>query len=546
MNNFTSGAIPNTRVTMRPNLTAGLFLNGRSSTYGQVTDLPFNDMTSVETCGEVGKVEGVPQQSTSENSSHSQDEVSNDGHTSLNPAEPPRATTNYGGREEESLMDGDSQENQQNTSQKEGFEVQSGSVSSTETTQASDCETPEAMLKRLIETGIFDGTGIFKTTSHGTLEPSVEDHGCLGMNGTEQSSKTPTYQDKGVMADPSRQSTLGPNIQTTTNITQFGRKDDAKDAPAPTIVSHSQYQRELPVPIYSTSTQVQSPVLPTSVIENNAHKIPEESCVTQPQSTRSISATNSRRHPLSQISEGGDHYIRCLDQNDRPGFMFPNLIAQDFNVEHLYHRASTEQTESKLMDLFVHRGLQSRNNTIPLSESPGFQHLHQPPNGLIGNSGLDPAVFPTAYSETYSDDREIQHDKTQLIQPDYGEDGETIHEFIKRIEGEVSMKWDHSQQSIVSGCIDDIEECDEIEAFEMENNEHLLQCSDIERNATIQSSFHGIYSSSSQGPVSVNQAMAEDWGQLGYEQNQYWTGKYHDEHKVSDAEMVGFWRPNRC
>ncbi|EMT61825.1 hypothetical protein FOC4_g10014895 [Fusarium odoratissimum] len=286
MNNFASGAIPNTRVTMRPNLTAGLFLNGRSSTYGR------------------------------------------------------------------------------------------------ETTQASGYETPEAMLKRLIETGIFDGTGI-----------------------------------------------------------------------ASSDLQH----------LYTSSTS---------------------------------------------------------------------------------KSANVENNESQSKGLFVRRGLQSHDNMIPISGSPGFQHACRPLNGHISSAGLDSAVFPTVHSETYSDHREIQHDNRQLTQPGYCEDGETIHEFIKRIEGEVSMKWDNSQQSVGVGCINDIEECAKSESFEMDNNEDLSQCSDIEHDAAIQSSLHGIFSSSDQGSVSANQAMAEDWEHSGYEQSRYWTGKYYDEHGVSDAKMVGFWRPN--
>ncbi|KAH6898467.1 hypothetical protein B0T10DRAFT_109802 [Thelonectria olida] len=46
VDNFTSDAFSDKRLTMRPSLTAGLFLNGRSSTNkGKLTDLVFNDMS---------------------------------------------------------------------------------------------------------------------------------------------------------------------------------------------------------------------------------------------------------------------------------------------------------------------------------------------------------------------------------------------------------------------------------------------------------------------------------------------------------------------
>ncbi|KAF5638284.1 uncharacterized protein FTJAE_5385 [Fusarium tjaetaba] len=539
MNNFASGAIPNTRVTMRPNLTAGLFLNGRSSTYGRGADIILNDITSIETCGEKGKADEFSQHSTSENSSD-QDDVSNGSHTSRSATELQRTTTNDEEGEVQSLADDFPQGNHQNK-QQDGFEAHSGSLPSTETTQASDCETPEAMLKRLIETGIFDGTGILETTSHRTMEPNIEHHDCLGTNETKQSGKNPTYQDKGVMADGSRHSTLGPSIQAATKNTQFHLNGGAKDAPVPTQAPCSRYEQELPIPICSTSPQVQPPILPTSKAENHAHSIAEQPCVKQPQGMKTISTTNSRVHPLSQISGKGHSYT---EQNDRPDLMFPSLIAGDFNGEHSYHQDSTGKNESQSKDSFVHRGLQSHDIMIPFPGSPGLQQARRPLNGHISGAGLDSAVFPTVHSKIYSDHRDMQHDKRQLTQPDYCEDSETFQEFINRIEGEVGMKWDNSQQSVGVGCVSDIKECAKSESFEMDNSEDLSQCSDIEYDEPIRQSLHGIVSSFDQGSVSANQVMAEDWEHTGYEQSRYWGRNCHNEHGVSDAKMVGFWRPN--
>ncbi|EWG37165.1 hypothetical protein FVEG_00901 [Fusarium verticillioides 7600] len=538
MNNFASGAIPNTRVTMRPNLTAGLFLNGRSSTYGRGAGIILNDITFIETCGEKGKADEIPQHSTSENS-NGQDDVSNSSHTSRSATELHRTTTNDEEGEVQSLADDFSPGNHQNK-QKDGFEAHSGSLLSTETTQASDCETPEAMLKRLIETGIFDGTGILETTSHRTLEPNIEHHDCLGMNGKKQSSKNPTYQDKRVMADGSGHSTLGPSIQAATKNTQFHLNGGAKDAPVPTKAPCSRYEQELPVPICSTSPQVQPQVL-TSRAENHTHSIAEEPRIKQPQGMKTIFTPNSRGRPLSRISERGHSYT---EQNDRPDLMFPSLIAEDFNGEHSCHQDSTGKNESQLKDSLVRRGLQSHDIRIPVPGFPGLQQARRPLNGHISSTGLDSAVFPTVHSEIYSDHQDIQHDKRQITQPNYCEDSETFQEFIQRIEGEVNMKWDNSQQSAGVGCVSDIEECAKSESFEMDNSEDLSQCSDIEYDEPIRQSLHGIVSSFDEESISANQVMAEDWEQTGYERSLYWGGNYHDEHGVSDARMVGFWRPN--
>ncbi|KAF5601458.1 uncharacterized protein FSUBG_8164 [Fusarium subglutinans] len=226
---------------------------------------------------------------------------------------------------------------------------------------------------------------------------------------------------------------------------------------------------------------------------------------------------------MRRTTPRGDRYT---EQNDQPGSKFPSLRAEDFIGEHSYHRDLTEKNESQW------------------EGSPGFQKACRSLNGHISSTGLDSAVFPTVYSEICSDHRDTQHDNRQPTQPDYCEDSETIQEFIKRIEGEVSMKWDNSQQSVGVGCISDREECADSESFEMDSREDLSQCSDIEYDEAIQQSLRGMFSSLDEGSVSANQVVAEDWEHSGYEQSRYWTGKYHDEHEVSDAKMVGFWRPN--
>ncbi|CAM1507006.1 Fc.00g066470.m01.CDS01 [Cosmosporella sp. VM-42] len=65
MINFASDAIPNKRLTMKPSLTTGLFLNGRTSTANQLADLTFNDMVFLgrrEEKKEEHKRDGSPSQ----------------------------------------------------------------------------------------------------------------------------------------------------------------------------------------------------------------------------------------------------------------------------------------------------------------------------------------------------------------------------------------------------------------------------------------------------------------------------------------------------
>ncbi|KAF9774503.1 hypothetical protein IL306_007457 [Fusarium sp. DS 682] len=224
--------------------------------------------------------------------------------------------------------------------------------------------------------------------------------------------------------------------------------------------------------------------------------------------------------------------------------MFPRPTAEHPDVKHVSHRDHTEYPGSKLTDMFVHRRWQFQNNTMPLPESPRFQHRLQPHNGLIENPVLDSIFFPTTYSEIDSNYREIQHSNEQLTQPDCRENDETMYEFIKRIEDEVGSKWNGSQQLAEDSCIDNIERCNENELLEMQNDVDLSQFSDWDHNAAVESSLHDLYSGSDQELTTGNQAMPEDCGDLGHEQAQGWTGKYNDEPGVSDAEMAAFWRPN--
>ncbi|KAF4345595.1 hypothetical protein FBEOM_446 [Fusarium beomiforme] len=158
---------------------------------------------------------------------------------------------------------------------------------------------------------------------------------------------------------------------------------------------------------------------------------------------------------------------------------------------------------------------------------------------------IETGIFnDTAYSEIDSTYREIQHSNEQLAQPDCHEDDETMYEFITRIEGEVGSKWNDSQQLVDGSCIDNIEQWDENELLERQNDVDLSQIGDWDHNTAIHSSFYDIYPVSGQELAPANQAMPEDRGHLGYEQAQDWTGKYHDEPGVSDAEMAAFWRPN--
>ncbi|KAI6770133.1 hypothetical protein HG530_004762 [Fusarium avenaceum] len=199
MNNFVSGAIPSTRVTMRPSLTTGLFLNGRSSTARQVTDLTFNDMPVMKLRGSGNEKEEL-HLSTPTQSDHDEDETLEDGSYMQQHAESSTGSTENTKENKRQVTNKAVDTVPQNLSLEDTHGIQDGLMASAEVAQTSDSESPEVTLKRLIETGIFDGTGILNKTANQIIQQNSINSSNLDPRGN---SNSPPNQDKGVLADPS-------------------------------------------------------------------------------------------------------------------------------------------------------------------------------------------------------------------------------------------------------------------------------------------------------------------------------------------------------
>ncbi|KAF4444337.1 hypothetical protein F53441_11149 [Fusarium austroafricanum] len=526
MNNFVSGAIPNTRVTMRPNLTAGLFLNGRSSTYGQVADLTFNDMEFIETRGKTGKGNKRTQRKGDE-FNHDKDVSSDDGQYSQHHIEPPATTTNNEDQEDQESRSKTSESTTQKLVLKKDRETHDDLGSSKETANTSDSETPETMLKKLIESSIFDGTGILKR---------VWNKDNLGILPPTHANKSPAYQDKGVMAKSCKNSPMKSNTQP--NTTEFAHKDASACVGDSTEGPRSQLLKELPLSTCDT-TEAQLLPLPQSLVERDTHEQTVVEQLTQDPGAKSAYVTNSRRQSVSQTSEGGHHYIRCLDQNDQLGHMPASLEADHHWIEQMFHQDNVENIETEPTGLFVHRGCQFNNETIPPPEPYSHQH------GVVHNSAFRPLTVPTAYSEIYPPHNETRYDKAPSRQPYNYDDDETIHEFINRIEAEVSSRWDESQQLVGDSIINGTEEYNEDEFLGVHNEPNRLQNINSGHREEMQPSLYDMYVWPHQGPALESQTVPEYWNISGYRQDGHSTGRPHDESGASDVKMAAFWRPNR-
>ncbi|OBS26504.1 hypothetical protein FPOA_00447 [Fusarium poae] len=209
MTNFASGAIPNTRVTMKPNLTTGLFLNGRSSAAAPVADLTFNDTRFLEPKTSPKKKHQDVQLNTNGEIDHDEDE------TPYNLESPQRQHTNC---QKTAIIDKDV-EGKVNREADHTSQADCNSLNGSNSEPSP--ETPRTMLKKLIETGIFDGTGILKLTSDKNLQQDPVRDGENGILENVQLVGSRADQHGASTADPSKDSTIPSTTLPQSNTATF-------------------------------------------------------------------------------------------------------------------------------------------------------------------------------------------------------------------------------------------------------------------------------------------------------------------------------------
>ncbi|KAM0225651.1 hypothetical protein ACHAQD_000609 [Fusarium lateritium] len=148
--------------------------------------------------GRLGNEKEELQASTPTQSDHDEDKTLHNGRPLQQHAEPSTTSVKNGKENRRQINNKNLDTVPQNLSLEDIHGIQDDLISLGEVAQTSDSESPEVTLKRLIETGVFDGTNILNKTADQIIQPKSTNGSNLDPG---RNSNIPPYQDKGVLAD---------------------------------------------------------------------------------------------------------------------------------------------------------------------------------------------------------------------------------------------------------------------------------------------------------------------------------------------------------
>ncbi|KIL94971.1 hypothetical protein FAVG1_01902 [Fusarium avenaceum] len=538
MNNFVSGAIPSTRVTMRPSLTTGLFLNGRSSTARQVTDLTFNDMPVMKLRGSGNEKEEL-HLSTPTQSDHDEDETLEDGSYMQQHAESSTGSTENTKENKRQVTNKAVDTVPQNLSLEDTHGIQDDLMASAEVAQTSDSESPEVTLKRLIETGIFDGTGILNKTANQIIQQNSINSSNLDPRGN---SNSPPNQDKGVLADPSMGARVKSSPQIPPNVDQNGSRYMA----ASTNTAERGYQ-ESEVPVYTHSaTQVKSPTLTKVSTRNDAHEHGAEQHVAVENEKKADPVAYNRWHSVSRTPEGGHHYIQCLDQKDLPRPLIQSIRTHPADDQHLFRQHVAQTSEIQHLEQPLHHSYKSHDEGTSPLHGLSYQHPRQSLYGIFSVPSDSPTILPTAYSDMYTIQDERHGCNTQLSRQHDNHDDETIQQFIERIEGEASSRWEEPHKVVDGSFMDDIEDSGESESKRAQDGPDTFLRGDLGYSEIAQRASHNAYPDLYCEPTIERPQYEPVYGRKSDNEHDYHFACRTDRgFACLEPDLPTFWRPNR-
>jgi hypothetical protein len=568
MNNFVSGAIPNTRVTVsgepeyidihRIYSNASNVLDETKSYYWTfpersfvyrwtrcialnsgvgpsnqtvVTDLTFNDMPVMKLRGSSGNEKEELQLSTPTQSDHDEDDTLYDGRSSQQHAEPSTASIKNKKENKRKIANKNLDTVPQNFSLEDTHAIQDDLISSGEVAQTSDSESPEVTLKRLIKTGVFDGTSILNKITNQIIQPK-------STNG----SNLPPYQDKGVLVDPDMGALTNSSPQIPPNIDQ----NDSRHVVASTNTAERGHQ-ENEVPVYThNATQVDSPTLTKVPTRNDIHERGGEQHVMVETEKKTNPIAHSRWHSVSRTSEGGHHYIQCLDRKDLPGPLIQSIGTHPADDQHLFYQDVAQNSEIQHPEQSLHHRYKSHDErTSPLYEL-SYQHPRQSLYGICNIPSDSPAILPAAYSDIYTIQDEAYGGNTQFARPYYNHDGETMQQFIERIEGEASSRWDEPHQVVDGSFIDVMEDFAETEFKRAQGSSYTFPRGDLGYGEITRPASHNVYPDLYCEPtIGRPQYESVYWRNSDNGQDCYFAGRTDRGFDSPEPEMLAFWRPNR-
>ncbi|KAM0237689.1 hypothetical protein ACHAPO_004339 [Fusarium lateritium] len=406
MANFASGAIPNMRII--------------------VTDLVFNDAKFLEQ--EPGPKEKHQDLQTSTNgeTDHDEDE------TPDNLESPPRQRT---GCQKTAVTEKDTEGKGE-----PGHTSQEDCNSLNGSNPEPSPETPRTMLKKLIETGIFDGTGILKLTSDKYLQQDPIRDGENDILKNIQPVGSRAGQHRVSTADPDKDSTLPSTTLPQSNIASFYQKQygnsQNKSADTASLERHGEK-----TPLCTRGTaRVCSCDRANPVNVRDGH---EASIAQKPSPDLKIahdSVANDRRESIYEALEGRHQYIPYIDHKDQKRLTLTNPDSDTADFGYLVHPTDIQNPEFVSTELPT-LGDWQRYGEIKLpQESLAAKHSPHLTHGDVDIPRPNPMLFPMPLTEVYpiQDERGYTNTKAQQLRRNCG--NETVQEFFERIEGEVSLK----------------------------------------------------------------------------------------------------------
>ncbi|GKU00155.1 hypothetical protein FLAG1_04541 [Fusarium langsethiae] len=348
-------------------------------------------------------------------------------------------------------------------------------------------ETPRTMLKKLIKTGIFDGTGVFKLPSVEEMESNLIQHGDNSTLGNIQPVGSHTGQNEVSMVDPSKDSTLLSTTQPHSNIASFYRKHYRNHPDGSTGKVYLELQDEK-TPLHTHATaQVRSSNTANPACMRDKYEPSMTENLSPDLKLAHNSAVNGRWQSADEASEGGCHYVQRIDQKEqrRPRLTNPSSDAADFG--YLVHPTGIQSPEPVSMKQPI-IGDWQRYGAIKLpQQSLADQHSLHLTHGDVGMPG---------------------HSNAQAEQPRRTCGNETVQEFFERIEGEQDLG------ELQSGD----PECDR-------EREPFLDVAYTSPQQEIDPSL-----------LASQKSPGDEVGCIA--------GRIEDRPNASNAEMVAFWRPN--
>jgi hypothetical protein len=386
-----------------------------------VADLKFNDSRFLGSRTSPKEKHKDAQLSTRGESNHDEDETSDNFNSVL--------------RQQTDFLTASVTDKIPNGKEKPGHGSQEDSSSLNGSDPESSPESPGTMLKKLVKTGIFDGMGILNLTSDKTMESNLVQDGEDGILQKAQLVKGPGLNEEGSMADPGKETLLS-TTQSPSNIAKFYQKRYGRhrNRLVDTLCLERQNDKFL---VYThNTTQVCSSDLANPASMRDGHEPSVNQNLSPDLKSAHNPAFNGRRQSVSRTSEGGHHYIQCVDEKDqrRPTLTSPDSDPADFG--YLVHPQDVQNPEPRGMELPILGDWRRYDEIKSLQQPLADQHpVHLVP-GHAEMPGPNPVLFPIPLQVCPIHD---ESNNTQAEQPRQNRGNETIQEFFERIEGEVSL-----------------------------------------------------------------------------------------------------------